>query len=126
MRKKQTTERVISPRLRALADHVRALDRVIHEPARLVILSLLVRHGAMSYRDMQPKTCLRPGNLSAQAARLEAAGYLEVVKSFRGRYPATIYLLTSAGLAAWETYWSHQLALQESLKMTESRAEERP
>lgn len=92
------------------------LDRVIHEPARLIIMMLLVHAAAdatMSFREMRARTGLRDGNLSAQATRLESAGYLEVLKGFRGRYPMTSYRLTAAGQAAWSSYWQHLEAMQQ-------------
>lgn len=125
-RTSQPGTRAVLPALRELVAHVRALDRVIHEPARLAIVWHLAQNPTLSFRDLRVRTGLTSGNLSAQTRRLEAAGYLEVLKSFRGRYPATSYRLTSAGLAAWETYQRHLHALRASLPVTEPEAEERP
>lgn len=48
---------------------------------------------------------LTRGNLSAQSAKLEEAGYVEVSKGFAGRVPRTTYRLTPAGQAALDGYW---------------------
>lgn len=110
MSKQRATQIFVPPFLRELAAHAHAIDRLMHEPARLVLL-LLGEHGTLRFQEVLTGTALRPGNLSAQGRRLEAAGSLEVLKSFRGRYPATSYRLTPAGQAAWDTSWSHLHAL---------------
>lgn len=79
-------------------------DRVIHEPARLKIMSLLSVVEAADFVYLQRETGLTGGNLSVQLTRLQEAGYLEVEKSFVGRTPRTLARMTPAGREAFTGY----------------------
>ncbi len=81
-----------------------ALDRIIHEPARLMILAFLVDVAEADFLFLQRETGLTPGNLGAHLARLEEAGYVAIDKSFRGKVPRTTCRLTDAGRQAFEAY----------------------
>lgn len=107
MRKGDTEEPTNASGLREVVEHISALDRMVHEPARLAILLWLVREETISYRVLQAQTKLSSGNLSVQLIKLETAGYLEAQRAFRGRRRETTYRLTLAGRAAWDTYWEH-------------------
>jgi DNA-binding MarR family transcriptional regulator len=80
------------------------LDRTIHEPARLGIVALLHVVEAADFTFVQQKTGLTAGNLSAHVAKLEAAGYVEVEKSFSERRPLTTLRLNERGRAAFVAY----------------------
>lgn len=86
--------------LRDLTD----LDRIIHEPARLMIVSLLYVSKEADFVFLQRETGLTKGNLSSHLARLEAAGYVHIEKTFRGKVPLTLCSLTQAGRAEFESY----------------------
>ena len=86
--------------LRQFAD----VDRVIHEPARLMIVSLLYALKEADFVFLQGESQLTKGNLSSHLVRLEEAGYVEIEKTFRGKVPLTLCRLTRAGRAAFETY----------------------
>ena len=90
------------PDLQALLD----LDRVVHEPARLAILTVLASAGSVEFKFMERVTRLSKGNLNSHATKLEVAGYLEVLKAFRGKVPVTTYHLTATGRRALECYWA--------------------
>jgi DNA-binding transcriptional ArsR family regulator len=81
-----------------------ALDRVVHEPARLAILTALFAAEEVEFLFLQKVTTLSKGNLSSHTQKLEAAGYLKTTKEFRGRIPVTTFRITKAGRAALETY----------------------
>ena len=81
-----------------------ALDRVIHEPARLAIMSLLRVVDAADFVFLQDRTGLTGGNLGSHMGRLEEAGYVEVEKRFVERKPQTVYRMTDRGRAAFEEY----------------------
>ena len=84
------------PNLEALVD----IDRVVHEPARLLVLcNLYVLDGA-DFLFLLRQTGLTRGNLSAHMRRLETAGYVDVEKTFVDRLPLTVYRLTRAGRMA--------------------------
>lgn len=81
-----------------------SLDRVIHEPARLQLVALLAGVEEADFLWLQRESALTKGNLSSHIARLEAAGYVEVRKMFKGKIPLTVIRLTDAGLAAFRSY----------------------
>jgi DNA-binding MarR family transcriptional regulator len=86
--------------LSALAE----LDRLIHEPARLAVIALLSVVESADFIFLMNQTGLTWGNLSAHMSKLEEAGYLEVVKSFKGKRPNTMLRLTQAGRMAFQSY----------------------
>jgi DNA-binding transcriptional ArsR family regulator len=80
------------------------VDRVIHEPARLVIVSLLYALEEADFVFLQRESRLTRGNLSSHLVRLEEAGYVKIEKMFRGKVPLTLCRLTRAGRTAFEAY----------------------
>jgi DNA-binding MarR family transcriptional regulator len=80
------------------------LDPVIHEAARLAIVSVLNECGSASFNFVLGTTGLTRGNLSAHAARLVAAGYVEESKRIVDRKLLTEYRLTDAGREAFDRY----------------------
>jgi DNA-binding MarR family transcriptional regulator len=86
------------------AASVPRLDRAIHEPARLGIVALLYVVEAADFTFVQQKTGLTAGNLSAHVSRLQAAGHVEIDKSFSDRRPLTTLRLTGQGRAAFVAY----------------------
>jgi DNA-binding transcriptional ArsR family regulator len=88
------------------ASAVLAIDRMVHEPARLVILSILNGAEEVDFRFLSAASGLSKGNLSRQTATLAEAGYITIRKYFRGRIPATGYQITATGQAALRSYWA--------------------
>lgn len=80
------------------------LDRVIHEPARLLLIALLSSVESADFLFLLKESRLTKGNLSVHLSRLEEAGYLRVDKTFRGKIPHTEYCLTSQGKSAFDQY----------------------
>ena len=80
------------------------LDRLIHEPARLRLVTLLYVVDEVDFAYLADRTGMTAGNISSHMAKLEAGGYVEIDKSFVGRRPRTLYRLTADGRAAVETY----------------------
>ena len=85
---------------RALAD----VDRVIHEPARTMIVAILYNLESADFLYLQREAGLTKGNLSAHLAKLEEAGYIQIEKTFRGKIPLTLCALTESGRKAFEGY----------------------
>lgn len=81
-----------------------ALDSVIHESARLAIVSVLNECGSASFTFILGTTGLTRGNLSAHAAKLVAAGYIEEKKQIVDRKLLTEYRLTDVGRKAFARY----------------------
>jgi DNA-binding MarR family transcriptional regulator len=80
------------------------VDRLLHEPARLMIVTILAAVKEADFIYLLNETGLTKGNLSAHLSRLESAGYVEINKLFRGKIPQTVLSLTPAGQSAFETY----------------------
>ena len=80
------------------------IDRVIHEPARLMILALLYVVESGDFTFLMRQTGLTWGNLSSHMTKLEEAGYIEIEKEFVGRKPHTMLHLTDQGRAAFREY----------------------
>ncbi len=80
------------------------LDPLIHERLRLGILSALVVQESLSFTELRDLLQTTDGNLSVQARRLEAAGYVFCDKKFEDRKPKSTYRLTPAGRVALEGY----------------------
>jgi DNA-binding MarR family transcriptional regulator len=83
------------------------LDRVIHEKARLGILtSLLVNPNGLLFADLKRLCALTDGNLSRHLQALEEAGLVEVWKGFKDRRPQTLCRITDAGRGRFRDYLS--------------------
>ncbi|UCH42815.1 MAG: transcriptional regulator [Dehalococcoidales bacterium] len=80
------------------------IDRFVHEPARLAVMSLLYVVESADFTFVMNQTGLTWGNLSAHISKLEKAGYLEVEKTFRGKRPNTTLKLTSQGRRVFRDY----------------------
>ncbi len=80
------------------------IDRVIHEPARLMIVAILDAAEEADFQYLHQTTGLTKGNLSVHLSKLEEAGYVEIQKTFRGKYPLTICRLTSRGTEGLKEY----------------------
>jgi DNA-binding MarR family transcriptional regulator len=81
------------------------LDRVIHEKARLGILtSLLVNPNGLLFGDLKRLCALTDGNLSRHLQALHDAGLVEVWKGFKDRRPQTLCRITDAGRARFRHY----------------------
>ena len=80
------------------------LNPVIHGKLRLALLSLLVGVEEAEFTWLRARTGATDGNLGAQLAKLEEAGYLVVEKKFVLRKPQTLYRMTDSGRAALTEY----------------------
>ena len=91
------------------------LDRVIHEPSRLTIVAVLSACESADFSYLLNATELTKGNLSAQLSKLEEAGYVDIRKEFRGKYPHTLCTLTAEGRTAFKRYMENYQALAKHL-----------
>ncbi len=90
----------MNEKIRRLAE----IDRTIHEPARLMVVALLAAVREADFQYLHQATGLTKGNLSVHLSRLEEAGYIEIEKTFRGKYPLTICRLTRRGREVLDQY----------------------
>lgn len=91
---------------------VAVIDRTIHEPARLSILSALSACASADFLFLQRATGLTSGNLSVQLTKLEEAGLITLEKSFKGKKPHTRGSLTERGRTEMTRYWESMDALR--------------
>jgi len=80
------------------------IDRVIHEPARFLIMAYLYVVDSADFLFMMNQTGLTRGNLSSHISKLESTGYVKVQKEFVNKMPRTILSLTDAGRTAFNDY----------------------
>ncbi|MBF0977154.1 MAG: transcriptional regulator, partial [Bacteroidetes bacterium] len=80
------------------------LDPLLHSQLRLAIVSLLVSEEKTTFSQIKEVTKATSGNISVQIQKLEQAGYITVLKSFKDNYPNTELHLTPKGLQAFEEY----------------------
>ncbi|KPJ71944.1 hypothetical protein AMJ52_07960 [candidate division TA06 bacterium DG_78] len=80
------------------------INRVVHEPARLLILSYLYVVESADFLFLLRQTNLTKGNLSSHLMKLEKAGYVNVEKNFVQKIPRTLLSLTKEGRKAFHEY----------------------
>ena len=83
------------------------VDRLIHEPARLAIMTNLYVVESANATYLLQQTGLTWGNLGSHLVKLEEAGYVDVVKGYNGRKPETTVSLTVRGREALLGYRGH-------------------
>ncbi len=86
-------------------EELAGLDRLIHEPARLAIMTALSASGGANFLFLQRLTGLTKGNLSSHLAKLEQADLVGIKKQFVGKTPNTFVTATKKGRAAIEEHW---------------------
>jgi DNA-binding transcriptional ArsR family regulator len=98
-------------------EQIATLNRLIHEPARLAILTALSACQSADFPFLARVTGLTAGNLSSHLTKLEEGGMLMIAKGYRGRVPVTTGSLTAAGRAAIDAHWEQLAGLrQRSMK----------
>jgi DNA-binding transcriptional ArsR family regulator len=80
------------------------LDRLIHEPARLMIMMILRGVGEADFLYLLREAGLTQGNLSSHLSKLEEASYVQIEKKYKGKLPLTVCRLTPKGEAALSDY----------------------
>ena len=99
------------------------LDRVIHEPARLMIVAILSEVEEADFLYLLRETGMSKGNLSSHLSRLEAARYVDVTKTYRGKIQMTLCRLTDEGRTAFDEYRAALKASLEAFASAPSRIE---
>ena len=80
------------------------VDRMIHEPARLLIMTILSMAEKADFLFLLNETGLTRGNLSTHLSKLEESGYIAIEKGYRGKIPQTLCSITPTGLEAFDKY----------------------
>ncbi len=81
-----------------------SIDRMVHEPARLMVLSYLDAVQSADFVFLMRLTGLTWGNLSSHLSKLEEGGYVAAEKAFVNKKPHTMIRLTDQGRAALQSY----------------------
>jgi DNA-binding transcriptional ArsR family regulator len=82
----------------------RNLDPILHSQVRLAIMSIVIGVKEAGFNYLLEHIDTTKGNLSFQMTKLKDAGYINVVKSFKGNYPHTTCSITEKGIDAYEKY----------------------
>ena len=93
-------------------EELAGLDRLIHEPARLAIMTALAACKSADYLFLQRLTGLTGGNLSSHIAKLEEGELIQVEKRFVEKRPNTQVQITEKGRTAIEHHWEQLEALR--------------
>ncbi len=80
------------------------LNPLLHSELRLAIISLLISLEEADFIYIKQQTGATAGNLSIQIEKLRTAGYIDVIKSFKGKMPCTTCKITAQGITAFEDY----------------------
>src|SRR5580658_1808573 len=82
-----------------------ALDSVIHERARLSVLTSLVTHPkGLAFADLKSMCALTDGNLSRHLQVLRSAKLIEIIKDVEGNRPLTFCRITANGRKRYLEY----------------------
>jgi len=99
-----------------------SLNPVIHEKARLAIMTYLISSGETAFSDLKSELKLTDGNLNLHMRVLEKHALVKVRKTFVDRKPRTTYQVTEKGLRAFE---DHVTLLERIIKIGRKRPDER-
>ena len=99
-----------------LFKEITELDKLLHEPSRLAILTALSSCKSADFLFLQRLTGMSKGNLSGHLSKLEEAGLIEIQKSFIGKMPNTNVSLTKRGLKAINVHWKKLEELRHGAK----------
>ncbi len=97
---KDDAENIIHADVHEIVD----VDRLLHEPSRMVICTVLYVVKRADFLYLQRQTGLTRGNLSSHLQKLEKNDYIEIEKTFDGKTPRTTCELTDTGRAAFDAY----------------------
>jgi DNA-binding transcriptional ArsR family regulator len=89
------------------------LDRLVHDPTRLAILTALAASGGADFLFLQNITGLTKGNLSAHLSKLQEAGLVEIEKRIVENRSHTFARLSEGGRTVLQEYWETLERLRE-------------
>jgi len=84
---------------------IAALDKLLHEPARLSLMTALAACKSADFLALQRLTGLTSGNLSVHLSKLEDAGLVVLEKQFIEKKPNTLVQITEKGRQVTERHW---------------------
>lgn len=95
-------------------EELAGLNRLIHEPARLAIMTALSASTSADFLFLQRITGLTKGNLSSHLSKLEDSGLVEIRKRFVGKKPNTTVAIAKEGRTAIDEHWRRLEKLRRS------------
>jgi DNA-binding MarR family transcriptional regulator len=93
------------------------IDRLVHEPARLLILTMLNAMDSADFLFLLRQTGLTRGNLSSHLSKLEQAGYIRIEKDYLDKIPRTLLHIAPPGRRALRSYRQGMARVLESLPL---------
>lgn len=105
-----------------IGENLAEIDRTVHEPARLAILTVLASCERADFLFLERATGLTRGNLSVQLTRLEEAGLIEIRKTIEHKRTLTTASLKDRGRRALDEYWAQMETLREIAHTPPQRA----
>jgi DNA-binding transcriptional ArsR family regulator len=105
-----------------IAESLAEIDRMVHEPARLGILTVLASCECANFLFLERATGLTRGNLSVQLTRLEEAGLIDIRKTIERKRTLTTASLRDRGRRALAAYWTKMEAIREITHTSPRRA----
>lgn len=97
-------------------DDISALNRLVHEPARLAILTALSACDRADFVFLLSLTGLTKGNLSSHLSKLEQGGLVSIEKAFEHRQPITYLRLTPEGRERLQEHWDRLEAIRRAAR----------
>jgi DNA-binding HxlR family transcriptional regulator len=101
MGKEQDNEVVENEKKKEKGSLVHDLDKIIHEPVRLGIMTILYSIKSVSFSYLKKELKISDGNLFTHLKTLEKSQYISVKKAFINRKPQTTYEITDKGSKAY-------------------------
>ena len=102
-------------------EELASLDRLVHEPARLAILTALSACASADFTFLRRAIGLTGGNLNTHLTTLESAGLVVLKKRFEGKVSHTAVSLTVTGRRAIEGHWKQLDALRREARSQQMR-----
>jgi len=86
-------------------EEIAGLDKLIHEPARLAIMTILATSQSADFLALQRLTGLTSGNLSVHLSKLAEGELIIFEKQFVDKRPKTQVKITTKGQHELERHW---------------------
>jgi DNA-binding transcriptional ArsR family regulator len=93
------------------------VERLVHEPARMAILTILSACLEADFTFLQRATGLTQGNLSLHLSKLAEAALITIQKDFVGKRPRTRATITARGREAIEAHWDRLSRIREAARI---------
>jgi DNA-binding transcriptional ArsR family regulator len=97
-------------------DQLAEINRLIHDPSRLAILTALSACDKADFIFLMNITGLTKGNLSSHLSKLQQGGLIEIEKTYEGRQPITYVRLTPEGREGLEEHWARLETIRKGAK----------